>query len=89
MVSLLDLSIALNESEDISKFKSSSKVISELIKGNIMCALTKYAAYDFEVYMSTFFLSQYRIQTGLSKNCNEQFQLLRAIIYSDTPTRNT
>ena len=27
MVSLLDLSIALNESEDISKFKSSSKVI--------------------------------------------------------------
>ncbi|CAC42982.1 Bph1p [Saccharomyces cerevisiae S288C] len=55
MVSLLDLSIALNESEDISKFKSSSKVISELIKGNIMCALTKYAAYDFEVYMSTFF----------------------------------
>ncbi|QHS71942.1 Bph1p [Saccharomyces paradoxus] len=63
IVSLLDLLIALSESEDISKFKSSSKMISRLIKSNILYALTKYAAYDFEVYMSTFFchITEYKL----------------------------
>lgn len=54
-VSLLDLLIALSESENISKFESSSNLITSLIRNNIVRALTKYAAYDFEVYMSRFF----------------------------------